>query len=42
MISSPWAMLITPATPKMIARPRAAITRIATTLKPLKNWVMID
>ena len=42
MISSPCAMLMTPATPKMIASPIAAITRIATTLKPLRNCVMMD
>src|SRR5712692_7706267 len=41
-MNSPWAMLITPATPKMIASPEAAMTRIATTPKPLRNWVMMD
>src|SRR5882672_1264541 len=41
-MNSPWAMLITPATPKMMASPEAAMTRIATTPKPLRNWVMMD
>ena len=39
MMNSPWAMLMTPATPKMTASPSAAMIRIATRLKPLKNCV---
>src|SRR5687767_4791871 len=40
MMNSPWAMLMTPATPKMTARPTAAMMRMATTLRPLMNCVV--
>ena len=40
MMNWPCAMLMTPATPKMIASPIAAMTRMAATLKPMRNWEM--
>ena len=36
MISSPWAMLITPITPKVIARPMAASSNTEPRLRPKK------
>jgi hypothetical protein len=35
-MSSPWARLITPISPKTIAKPRAAINKTAPILTPLK------
>ena len=38
MMNWPCAMLMTPATPKMMARPMAAMIKMAATLNPIRNW----
>src|SRR5690349_15205527 len=38
-MSSPWAMLITPISPKTIARPSAISTRMVNRLRPLKACI---
>ena len=40
MMNWPCAMLMTPATPKMMASPSAAMMRMAATLKPMRNCEM--